>query len=45
MPIWGCGIDGVGDNHRAYMGFRAHSSGRILHDGIMDIVAQHWSTS
>jgi hypothetical protein len=44
-PIWGCGIDGVGDNHRGYMGFRDHSSGLIVDNGVMDIVAQHWSTS
>jgi predicted alpha/beta hydrolase family esterase len=43
--FWGCGIDGVGDNHRGYMGFRDHSSDRIADNGVMDIVAQHWSTS
>ena len=44
-PILGCGIDCVGDNHRGYMGFRDHISGRIVDDGVMDIVARDWSTS
>lgn len=44
-PIWGCGIDDVGDNHRGYMGFRDYSSGLIVDNGVMEIVAQQWSTS
>jgi hypothetical protein len=45
MPIFGCGIDGVGDNHRGYMGFRDHTSSRVVDDGVMDIVARDWSAS
>jgi hypothetical protein len=45
LPILGCGIDGVGDNHRGYMGFKDHNSGRIVDDGVMDIVAMDWSTN
>lgn len=45
IPVSGCGIDGVGDNHRGYMGFKDHASGRIVDDGVMDIVARDWSMS
>ena len=37
-----CGIHGQGENHRGYMGFRDHTSHRIVDDGAMDIVARDW---